>query len=159
LREKLLLKNDLFAERMLLTKTRGEKFRLSAVMAGNLIIVGWYSLVSLPVLLGLRLEALTGESYAWPLRVMLISLFVLFFSLILLAATFKAWKRRHFLKVTAACLATLAVLELYESAMLHITYGPLQLNDVSVYIRGPLLVVWAALNVMHKPKNGVTAES
>lgn len=143
---------------MLSVKTRGEKFRISAVVAGNLIIGGWYFLVPLPVLLGLRLEALTGESYAWPLRVTLISLLVLVLSLILLAATSQAWKRRHFLKVTAACLATLAVLELYESAMLHITYGPMRLNDASVYMRGPLLVVWAALNAMHKPEDGVTAE-
>ena len=140
-------------------KTREEKFRLSAVIAGNLIVVGWYLIASLPILLGLRTEVLTGESYVWPLRVMLTSLFVLFVSLILLAATFQAWKRRHFLKVTAACLAALAVLELYESVMLQIVYGPSRLNDVSYYIQGPLLAVWAVLNAMHKPKNGMSAES
>lgn len=140
-------------------KTREGKYRLSAVVAGNMIIVGWYLLVSIWVLLGLRVEVLTGESYVWPLEVMLMSLFVLLLSLILLAATFRAWKRRHFFKVTAACLAVLAVIELYETVMLHILYGPLRLEHVSVYISGPLLIAWAALNVMmHKPKNGVTAE-
>lgn len=140
-------------------KVKKYKFLIFSVVAGNLIIVGWYFLVSLHVLLGLRLEVLTGESYAWPLRVVLMSLVVLLLSLILLAATFQAWKRRHFFKATAACLAALAVIELYESAMLHILYGPLQLDDVSVYINGPLLIAWAALNLIHKPKNGGTAES
>lgn len=140
-------------------KTKEGKFCLSVVIAGNMIIVGWYLLVSLPALFYLRQEVLTGESYPLPLRVVLILLFVLLLSLILLAATLQAWKRRHFFKATAACLAVLAVLELFETVMLHILHGPLQLNHVSIYIRGPLLIAWAALNVMmHKPKNGVTAE-
>lgn len=113
---------------------------------GNLLVLGRYMLISVPVLFAIH-EMLAGSS-EWPPRVIIGSSIALVVSLTFLLALFGIWPRFGRSKpIVVACLVALSVMEFYESIMLHITYGPMQAGDVSAYIYGPLLLTWAVVNL------------
>lgn len=125
----------------------GQKSKRLALVVGNSIVLLRYLTISVSVLLGLRHEALSGESVIWPLRVMLVSSVMFAVSIVLSWSTMQVVRRRAPpRKILVASLLLLSVLEFHETFMLHFMHSPIHLYDVSAYIYGPLLLVWAMVN-------------
>lgn len=132
-------------------------------MAGNLLVLVYYWLFPALGLLFPRREVLTGTVWETPLIVTLTIWFVLAVSTVFAMSLVGVYSGRRLLPrgMTVLCLSILAVLEIYETIMVHQVYGPIS-PQLSAYVgRGPLLVFWAIVNwyaiVRGEPRNPVTA--
>lgn len=122
--------------------------------AGNFLIFLRHFLASVWVLFGLRQEVVTGTGYQWPVDVSVFSLFSLFFSLLLLVAIFFVLSKRHVAKsLLVICLSFFFLAECYETVMLHLTYGPIRIDEITAYAYGPLMLVWTFFNWIVLRKN------
>lgn len=115
--------------------------------AGNSLIFFRHFLASAWVLFGLRQEVVTGSSYQWAIDVRFFAFVAFIFSIIFLISIIRVWFNHQFSKkLVLLCLLFFFLAECYETFMLHITYGPIKIDEVTAYIYGPLVFSWALIN-------------
>lgn len=129
-------------------QSTARKWLVALALAGNLVILARYFLASAIVLLGLRGEALTGQSYEWPTQVILVSAVVFVLTTSLLIAMLPLWKDKWKARlVICICIFGLASIEIMESVLVFINYRPFHLYEWNYYLYGPLLITWGLVNL------------
>ncbi|KAF1710178.1 hypothetical protein CSC73_05750 [Pseudoxanthomonas sacheonensis] len=133
---------------LLKPKSTTKKWLAALALVGNLAILARYFLASAVVLLGLRGEALTGQSYDWPMRVVIVSAIVFVLTASLLIAMLPLWRDKWKARlVVCICIFGIASIEIIESILVYITYRPFHLYEWNYYLYGPLMIAWGVVNL------------
>ena len=114
-------------------------------LMANLGIAAWYLLASAWVLGGLHVEVLTGDSYEWPLRVLLVSFLVAVVGILMVVCTFRLGHGKWYGRVLVSCIVVLALLEFWEGIALALLYG-----WHPTLVKTPvLLTIWALIGACY----------
>lgn len=107
----------------------------------NLGVAGWYLLAAAWVLVGFRIEVLTGASYEWPVRVVVTSTVVAVLGLLIVMAVLCITRGRLFDHVLVSALIALSLIEAWEFISLVRLHGP----GSGSWLSFALLISWAAV--------------
>jgi hypothetical protein len=117
-----------------------------AVFIGNGMIIMRSMMASLIIVLGLRIEVISGASYQYPKELVIAACFGILFLLFAVAAHILSVKRGGLWRwVVIACLALLLSVNLYEVAMAQSLDG-LTRPILKKYMNNGIFFVWILFN-------------
>lgn len=119
------------------------------VSVGNALIFFMYIIGPLTIIFGLRIEVMTGESYSYPKKMIVVALAAVSLLFVFLLSHYKSLKKGGGWRwMLLFCLFVLMMIGLSDSVLGHLEYG-LAYIVVRGYISSAVFLAWILFNYFY----------